>query len=175
MRRMRKTNHRSSKGLFVNLLHMTEAMQAFGRSEMSSSLPRPVPPFPALSRIGPPSAQRHCPYRGRNVRPEDGSPVLAARPAGGLHYRAVVISGDDVEAARTWIAAQVRRTPVTMLEAGDLLPGTAVALKLEQLQHTGSFKARGALNRVLAVAYAAAREGVAASPQGTCPSAGARR
>jgi threonine dehydratase len=106
-------------------------------------------------------------------------------PAGDLHYRVIVISGDDVEAARTRIAADVRRTPVTMLEAGDLLPGIEVALKLEQLQHTGSFKARGALNRVLAaaergelgpagvvaasggnaglaVAYAAAREGVAA-------------
>jgi threonine dehydratase len=96
-----------------------------------------------------------------------------------------VIGRDDVEAARTRIAGLVRRTPVTVLEAGDLLPGAAVTLKLEQLQHTGSFKARGALNRVLAaaergelgpagvvaasggnaglaVAYAAAREGIAA-------------
>ncbi|MGY1698231.1 threonine/serine dehydratase [Geodermatophilus sp. SYSU D00766] len=96
-----------------------------------------------------------------------------------------MIGRDDVEAARRRVAANVRRTPVTVLEAGDLLPGTAVALKLEQLQHTGSFKARGALNRVLAaaergelgpagvvaasggnaglaVAHAAAREGVAA-------------
>jgi threonine dehydratase len=96
-----------------------------------------------------------------------------------------VITRDDVEAARRRIAAHVRRTPVTVLAAGDLLPGVPVALKLEQLQHTGSFKARGALNRVLsaaargelgpagvvaasggnaglAVAHAAAREGVAA-------------
>src|SRR4051794_31291671 len=72
-----------------------------------------------------------------------------------------------------------------MLTSGDLAPGLQVTLKLEQLQHTGSFKARGALNRVhaaaergelgpagvvaasggnagLAVAYAAAREGVPA-------------
>ncbi len=96
-----------------------------------------------------------------------------------------MITRDDVEAARRRIAAHVRRTPVTVLAAGDLLPGVPVALKLEQLQHTGSFKARGALNRVLsaaargelgpagvvaasggnaglAVAHAAAREGVAA-------------
>jgi threonine dehydratase len=102
-----------------------------------------------------------------------------------LHYRDVVITADDVEAARARIAALVRRTPVTVLEPGDLLAGTAVALKLELLQHTGSFKARGALNRVLAaaergelgpagvvaasggnaglaVAYAAAREGIPA-------------
>ncbi len=96
-----------------------------------------------------------------------------------------MLTRDDVEAARRRIAAHVRRTPVTVLAAGDLLPGVPVALKLEQLQHTGSFKARGALNRVLsaaargelgpagvvaasggnaglAVAHAAAREGVAA-------------
>src|SRR4051812_21146346 len=76
----------------------------------------------------------------------------AHRPDGERHYRAVVISRDDVEAAQHRIAAHVRRTPVTVLEAGDLLPGIEVALKLEQLQHTGSFKARGALNRVLAAA-----------------------
>jgi len=110
---------------------------------------------------------------------------MAARPAGGPRYRDVVISRDDVEAARTRIAGHVRRTPVTVVGAGDLVPGVEVALKLEQLQHTGSFKARGALNRVLAaaergelgpagvvaasggnaglaVAYAAARECVAA-------------
>jgi threonine dehydratase len=96
-----------------------------------------------------------------------------------------VITRDDVEAARRRTAGLVRRTPVTVLEPGDLVPGLPVALKLEQLQHTGSFKARGALNRVLAaaergelgpagvvaasggnaglaVAYAAARDGVAA-------------
>ena len=110
---------------------------------------------------------------------------MVARPADDLHYRAVVITRDDVEAAGRRIATHVRCTPVTMLEVGDLLPDLEVALKLEQLQHTGSFKARGALNRVqaaaergelgpagvvaasggnagLAVAHAAAREGVPA-------------
>jgi threonine dehydratase len=96
-----------------------------------------------------------------------------------------VITRDDVETAARRIGALVRRTPVTVLEAGDLLPGVAVSVKLEQLQHTGSFKARGATNRVLAaaergelgpagvvaasggnaglaVAYAAARDGIPA-------------
>jgi threonine dehydratase len=63
---------------------------------------------------------------------------------------AFVITRDDVEAARQRTAGLVRRTPVTEVAAGELLPGTPVILKLEQLQHTGSFKARGALNRVLA-------------------------
>jgi threonine dehydratase len=94
-----------------------------------------------------------------------------------------VITRDDVEAAARRIGTLVRRTPVMRLEPGDLAPGPGIALKLEQLQHTGSFKARGALNRVLAagergelgpagvvaasggnaglaVAWAAARDGV---------------
>lgn len=72
------------------------------------------------------------------------------------------------------IAAHVRRTPVMQVELG----GVPIALKLEQMQHTGSFKARGAFNTLLqaavpeagivaasggnhgaAVAYAAARLG----------------
>jgi threonine dehydratase len=43
------------------------------------------------------------------------------------------------------IAGHVRRTPVAGLDLG----GRAVALKLEQMQHTGSFKARGAFNTLL--------------------------
>ena len=96
-----------------------------------------------------------------------------------------MITADDVEAARQRTAGLLRRTPLTGLPPGDLLAGSAVTLKLEQLQHTGSFKARGALNRVLAagergelgpagvvaasggnaglaVAWAAGREGVPA-------------
>jgi threonine dehydratase len=53
-----------------------------------------------------------------------------------------MISRTDVEAARLRVGSRVRRTPV--LQADGLW------LKLEQLQHTGSFKARGAFNRVLA-------------------------
>jgi threonine dehydratase len=55
----------------------------------------------------------------------------------------------DVEAARERIAGRVRRTPVLDLEPGAFgLPGT-LTLKLELLQHTGSFKPRGAFNRML--------------------------
>ncbi|MBK5224236.1 MAG: threonine/serine dehydratase [Acidimicrobiia bacterium] len=53
----------------------------------------------------------------------------------------------DIETAARRIEHHVRRTPVIDVE----LPGcpTPVALKLELLQHTGSFKPRGAFNRVL--------------------------
>lgn len=49
---------------------------------------------------------------------------------------------EDVEAAAVRIGGRVRRTPV--LEVSPTL-----ALKLELLQHSGSFKPRGAFNRVL--------------------------
>lgn len=60
-----------------------------------------------------------------------------------------MISPADVEAAAGRLAGQVRATPVVEVEAGWLDTPEPVALKLELLQHTGSFKARGALHRLL--------------------------
>jgi threonine dehydratase len=68
-----------------------------------------------------------------------------------------VISRIDVEAARARVGSRVRRTPVLPVDLG----GHGLWLKLEQLQHTGSFKARGAFNRVLA-----------ATERGSLPEAG---
>ena len=59
------------------------------------------------------------------------------------------VSAPAVEGAARRIAAHVRTTPVLSLEPGALgLPGR-VTLKLELHQHAGSFKARGALHRLL--------------------------
>ena len=57
----------------------------------------------------------------------------------------------DIEAARERIAAHVRRTPVMELSQLKTPPPVdgRVTLKLELLQVTGSFKARGAMNRLL--------------------------
>ncbi len=87
----------------------------------------------------------------------------------------------DVEAAAQRLAGTVRRTPVLDLPGSEVGVAGRVALKLELTQHTGSFKARGALNSVLmlpesttavtaasggnhgaAVAWAARRAGLAA-------------
>jgi len=54
-----------------------------------------------------------------------------------------MISTADVERAAARIEGRVRRTPVLAADEG-------VWFKLEQLQHTGSFKARGAFNRIIA-------------------------
>src|SRR5689334_13843799 len=53
-----------------------------------------------------------------------------------------MITAADVQAAASRIAGSIRQTPV-------FFAGPAW-FKCEYMQHTGSFKARGALNRVLA-------------------------
>ena len=53
----------------------------------------------------------------------------------------------DIAAAHARVAPHVRRTP--MLALSDATFGRALSLKLELLQHAGSFKPRGAFNRVL--------------------------
>ena len=54
-----------------------------------------------------------------------------------------------IDAARSRIAAHVRRTPVIEVAAGSLAVEAPLTLKLELLQVTGSFKPRGAFNRML--------------------------
>jgi threonine dehydratase len=58
------------------------------------------------------------------------------------------ISRDDIRAAHERIAPHVRRTPVWTLPHGFGHDGP-VSLKLEFLQHAGSFKPRGAFNTLL--------------------------
>ncbi len=56
----------------------------------------------------------------------------------------------DLAAAERRIRPHVRRTPVHVVEPGDPWLPSGGVLKLELLQHTGTFKARGAFNRILA-------------------------
>ncbi|MBI2324313.1 MAG: threonine ammonia-lyase [Chloroflexi bacterium] len=57
----------------------------------------------------------------------------------------------DVGNAARAIAPFVRRTPLERSEPLSALAGCELYLKLEDLQHTGAFKLRGALNRLLAL------------------------
>ncbi|WLQ07410.1 threonine/serine dehydratase [Arthrobacter oryzae] len=59
-----------------------------------------------------------------------------------------MITRRDVDEAAARISGLVRRTPVIEADKGSF-PGT-IWLKCEFMQHTGTFKARGAFNRVLA-------------------------
>ena len=61
----------------------------------------------------------------------------------------VPITPEDILAARARIARYIRRTPVWALPAGASGHDGPVSLKLEFLQHAGSFKTRGAFNTLL--------------------------
>jgi threonine dehydratase len=61
-----------------------------------------------------------------------------------------MIGRKEVEAAWGLIRSHVRRTPVLELSAGALGLGVPLALKLESLQISGSFKGRGAFHKLLA-------------------------
>jgi threonine dehydratase len=65
-----------------------------------------------------------------------------------------VITRQDVAVAAKRIAGRVRRTPVAEVDPGTFGPAGSVVLKLEFMQHSGSFKARGAFNRILSAAEA---------------------
>jgi threonine dehydratase len=56
---------------------------------------------------------------------------------------------EAIAAAAARIAPHIRRTPLLRLPAGALGPDHALTLKLELLQASGSFKPRGAFNRML--------------------------
>jgi threonine dehydratase len=95
---------------------------------------------------------------------------------------ALGIDRERIAATYTIIQPHIRRTPVVEVDGADFgLAGGALAFKLEHLQHSGSFKTRGAFTNLLtrkipeagvvaasggnhgaAVAYAAQRLGVRA-------------
>ena len=109
-----------------------------------------------------------------SFRPDSGRRGACGRlRAGGL-----AVGRPDIERASGRIAAWIRLTPVLEVEPETFGTPGSVTLKLECHQHTGSFKPRGAFNRILsnevpdagviaasggnfglAVAYAASRLG----------------
>ena len=60
-----------------------------------------------------------------------------------------MISRRHIAAAATRIAGHIRHTPLLCLTGAELGLACPVTLKLELLQHAGSFKPRGAFNRLL--------------------------
>ena len=54
----------------------------------------------------------------------------------------------DIEAARDRLLGHARRTPLLAATPLDTETGGRILFKLETLQHTGSFKFRGAYNRL---------------------------
>ena len=72
----------------------------------------------------------------------------------------------DIERAREAIAPRVRRTPLVPSTSLSRLTGASMYLKLETEQDTGSFKIRGATNRLLSLSDGDAAHGVVAVSTG---------
>jgi len=72
----------------------------------------------------------------------------------------------DIELARRRLAGIIRPTPLLRSETLDRLVGAQVFLKPENRQKTGSFKIRGAYNRIAALSPEDARRGVIAASAG---------
>jgi len=107
--------------------------------------------------------------------------MAAGRPCALCHAAGMDVDRPAIARAEPLIRPYIRRTPVLTLDGADFGLDGRVSLKLEFLQHTGSFKARGAFanlllrevppvgvvaasggNHGVAVAYAAMRLGVPA-------------
>lgn len=85
-------------------------------------------------------------------------------PTGTAADLAITLS--DVEAARERVRDDVYLTPCALSRALTDLTGQAVHLKLENLQMTGAFKERGALNRISLLKPNQAVRGVIAASAG---------
>ena len=77
-----------------------------------------------------------------------------------------MISLEDVEAAAARLAGVAHRTPVATSRTLDVRTGASVYLKPECFQRTGSFKFRGAYNKISSLDDEQRRRGVAAFSSG---------
>lgn len=76
------------------------------------------------------------------------------------------VSSAEVDLAAARIEGRVHRTPLLTSSTLDELVGAVVRAKAEHLQRTGSFKIRGALNRILQLSAEQAGCGVVAFSSG---------
>ena len=77
-----------------------------------------------------------------------------------------MLSFKQIEAARRRISESVYQTPCARSETFSRLCGISAFFKMENLQLTGSFKERGALNRLLTLTEAEKAAGVVAASAG---------
>ena len=85
-----------------------------------------------------------------------------------------MVSISDIEAAQFRIAGKVRRTPCVESPILSELTGVKLLLKLENLQFTGSFKERGACNRLQVMSDEERARGVVTASAGNHAQAVAR-
>jgi len=119
---------------------------------------------PHLCDAGDPNGPRH-PGRVAQLSCNDKRGVFALI----LHMGAIdkiVPSVADIEVAARRLAGVAVRTPLVNAPVLDTLLGARVFLKAETLQRTGSFKFRGAYNKVASIAPERRRAGVVAYSSG---------
>jgi threonine dehydratase len=77
-----------------------------------------------------------------------------------------MLSLERIEAAADRIRPEIYQSPLVHSQTLSRLTGNSIYLKLENLQMTGSFKERGALNRILTMTDHERRQGVIAASAG---------
>jgi len=77
-----------------------------------------------------------------------------------------MVSVDSIEQARKRISEHIKITPLRHAKSLSNLTGASVFLKLESEQVTGSFKVRGALNRLMTLSKEEAERGVMTASTG---------
>lgn len=77
-----------------------------------------------------------------------------------------MLSLDAIEAAAARMGSAIYESPLVYSETLSGLAGNSIYLKLENLQMTGSFKERGALNRILTLTEPERKRGVVAASAG---------
>lgn len=77
-----------------------------------------------------------------------------------------MITLSDIQAARVRLGRAIYRTPCPLSHTLSRLCGCQTYFKLENLQMTGSFKERGALNKLLQISSAERKAGVVAASAG---------
>src|SRR5580693_1050601 len=103
-----------------------------------------------------PCMPKRCGCAASTKRPRTRAPrrrtsiISCATSPSAAAPRSPMIGRSDVEAAWRLIQPYVRRTPAIDLPAGMLSVSSPLALKLESLQVSGSFKGRGAFHKLLA-------------------------
>ncbi|HWO41898.1 MAG TPA: threonine ammonia-lyase [Candidatus Eisenbacteria bacterium] len=77
-----------------------------------------------------------------------------------------MLAFEEIQAARERIRGQIYLSPLAYSETISRIAGNRVFFKLENLQITGSFKERGALNRLLTLTEPEGKRGVIAASAG---------
>ncbi len=78
----------------------------------------------------------------------------------------MILTLQDVQEAAERIRPYARRTPLLRQENMDKALGCEIFLKAEMLQHTGAFKLRGALNKILSLPAEEVKKGIICTSSG---------